>query len=99
MVRRASGEIRFCARRLHGNLPTAISKASKALGPDHPDVAISLNNLGALYNDQASTARPSCSSKRSLAIREKALGLDHPTTILGACQFRSKPQFYVVPMP
>ena len=62
MVRRASGEIRFCARRLHGNLPAAISKARKALGPDHPDVAISLNNLGALYNDQASTVRPSCST-------------------------------------
>ena len=32
------------------NASLAISE--KALGPDHPDVAISLNNLAALYNDQ-----------------------------------------------
>ena len=34
----------------------------KALGPDHPDVATSLNNLAALYTPKASTRRPSRST-------------------------------------
>ena len=50
----------------------------KALGPDHPDVAISLNNLAALLMDQAQYAEAEPLYRRSLAINEKALGLDHP---------------------
>ena len=38
----------------------------------------SLNNLAELYRPKASTRRPSRSIKRALAIREKALGPDHP---------------------
>ena len=34
----------------------------KALGPDHPDVATSLNNLAGLYDAKASTRRPSRST-------------------------------------
>jgi hypothetical protein len=30
----------------------ALAIAEKALGPDHPDIAISLNNLTELYDDQ-----------------------------------------------
>jgi tetratricopeptide (TPR) repeat protein len=50
----------------------------KALGPDHPDVATSLNNLALLYYAQGryGEAQPRC--ERALAIREKALGPDHP---------------------
>ena len=50
----------------------------KALGPDHPDVAASLNNLAWLYNFQGryGEAKPLC--WRSFLIREKALGPDHP---------------------
>ena len=50
----------------------------KALGPDHPDVAQSLNNLAALYVDQGRYADAEPLYKRALAIREKALGPDHP---------------------
>ena len=50
----------------------------KALGPDHPDVAESLNNLAVLYDDQGRYADAEPLYKRSLAIREKALGPDHP---------------------
>jgi CHAT domain-containing protein len=50
----------------------------KALGPDHPDVALSLNNLGYLYNEQGRYAEAEPLYQRSLAIREKALGRDHP---------------------
>jgi CHAT domain-containing protein len=50
----------------------------KFLGPDHPDVAQSLNNLAELYRvqDRYSDAEPLY--QRTLAICEKALGLDHP---------------------
>ena len=50
----------------------------KALGPDHPDVAASLNNLAALYRSLDDYAKAEPLYKRSLAIYEKALGPDHP---------------------
>jgi CHAT domain-containing protein len=50
----------------------------KALGRDHPDVAISLNNLASLYDRQGRYADTEPLYQRSLAIREKALGRDHP---------------------
>ena len=48
------------------------------LGPDHPHVATSLNNLAELYRIQGQSARAEPLYKRSLAIFEKALGPDHP---------------------
>ncbi len=56
----------------------ALDVAEKAMGPNHPDVAQSLNNLGSLYHDQGQYAQAEPLYKRSLAIREKALGPDHP---------------------
>ena len=50
----------------------------KALGPDHPDVGDSLNNLAELYRAQGRYAEAEPLYKRSLAIAEKALGPDHP---------------------
>ena len=52
--------------------------SEKALGPDHPDVAQSLNNLALLYVNQGRYADAEPLYKRSLAINEKALGPDHP---------------------
>ena len=49
-----------------------------ALGPDHPDVARSLNNLALLYQAQGRYADAEPLYKRSLDILEKALGPDHP---------------------
>jgi Tfp pilus assembly protein PilF len=50
------------------------------LGPNHPDTAESLNNLGGLLRVQSeyATARPLY--ERALAIREQVLGPDHPDT-------------------
>jgi tetratricopeptide (TPR) repeat protein len=48
-----------------------------ALGPDHPDVANSLNNLADLYRQQGRYADAEEFNKRALAIWEKALGPDH----------------------
>ena len=37
----------------------ALEIREKALGPEHPDVALSLNNLAMLYMPKGSTLRPS----------------------------------------
>ena len=56
----------------------ALAITEKALGPEHPDVATSLNNLAALYESQGRYAEAEPLYKRALAIREKALGPEHP---------------------
>ncbi|MBE9069169.1 CHAT domain-containing protein, partial [Leptolyngbya cf. ectocarpi LEGE 11479] len=54
----------------------AISEAT--LGPGHPNVATSLNNLARLYHDQGNYAEALPQYERALAIREAALGPEHP---------------------
>jgi CHAT domain-containing protein/Tfp pilus assembly protein PilF len=51
----------------------------KVLGPEHPDVATSLNNLALLYSDRGNYAEAEPLYQRSLTIREKALGPEHPS--------------------
>ncbi len=46
----------------------------KALGPEHPNVAMSLNNLALLYEAQGRYGDAEPLYKRSLAISEKVLG-------------------------
>ena len=52
--------------------------AEQALGPNHPDVANSLNDLALLLKNQGQYAAAEPLYRRSLAIREKALLPDHP---------------------
>ncbi len=61
----------------------ALAIDEKALGPDHPTVAIRLNNLAALLQDLGAyeAARPYM--ERALAIWEKALGPKHPQVATG----------------
>jgi tetratricopeptide (TPR) repeat protein len=49
-----------------------------ALGPEHPDIATSLNNLAQLYHKQGQYEKAMALYQRALAIREKALGPGHP---------------------
>jgi tetratricopeptide (TPR) repeat protein len=56
----------------------ALQVAEQNVGPDHPDVAASLNNLAGLYQTQGQYPQSGPLYKRSLAIYEKALGPDHP---------------------
>jgi CHAT domain-containing protein/Flp pilus assembly protein TadD len=56
----------------------ALAIAEKALGPNHPDVATSLDNLVELYRVLGHSADAEPLAKRSLAIREKVFGPDHP---------------------
>ena len=57
-------------------------KESK-LGPDHPDVATSLNNLAILYRDMGQYAKAEPLYRRSLKIYESKLGPDHPDVAMG----------------
>jgi tetratricopeptide (TPR) repeat protein len=61
-------------------LKRAMAISEKALGPDHPGVAISLNNLAGLYRAQGRYGEAAPLYERALAISEKALGPQHPTT-------------------
>ncbi|MEA5441591.1 CHAT domain-containing tetratricopeptide repeat protein [Cyanobium gracile] len=54
----------------------------KAQGPDHPDTAASLNNLGLLYIKERAFSKAEPLLLRALAIRTKILGPDHPFTAL-----------------
>jgi tetratricopeptide (TPR) repeat protein len=55
----------------------ALAIQEKVLGPDHPDVAMSLNNLANLHRAQGRYVEARPLYERALAIREKALGPDH----------------------
>jgi tetratricopeptide (TPR) repeat protein len=56
----------------------ALALREKALGPNHPDVATSLNNLALLYKDQGAYAKAEPLLARALDINEKVLGPNHP---------------------
>ncbi|GAB6036983.1 hypothetical protein JCM15519_15420 [Fundidesulfovibrio butyratiphilus] len=58
----------------------ALEIREKALGPDHPDVAISLNNLATLVYAQGDYQGAKPLLRRALQIWEKKLGPDHPHT-------------------
>jgi tetratricopeptide (TPR) repeat protein len=52
----------------------------KRFGPDHPETADALYNLGDLYRSLRDYVRAEPLLKRALEIDEKALGPDHPDT-------------------
>ncbi len=60
----------------------ALAIREKALGPAHPDTALSLNNLGALLDSMGDYAAARPYFERALAIYEQALGPAHPDTAL-----------------
>ena len=56
----------------------ALAIREKVLGQEHPDVALSLNNLAMLYESQGNYTKAEPLLVRSLAIKEKVLGQKHP---------------------
>jgi CHAT domain-containing protein/Tfp pilus assembly protein PilF len=57
----------------------ALAIREKALGAEHPDVSLVLNNLGYLYYyDLHDYDRAESLYERSIAIKEKAFGAEHP---------------------
>ena len=51
-----------------------------AFSPDHPKVAIRVNNLGTLAYDQGDLSAARAYLERALWIFEQTLGSDHPKT-------------------
>ena len=49
----------------------------KALGQNHPELSVDLNNLGAAYLDQKKLNEAEKSFKQALTLRQKAVGSDH----------------------
>ena len=56
----------------------AIAIGETTLGPDHPNLAIQLNNLANLYRATNRHAEAEPLYQRALRISETALGPDHP---------------------
>ncbi len=56
----------------------ALALREKVLGPEHPDVATSLNNLAALHDKQGKYAEAELLYQRALNIYEKARGPEYP---------------------
>ena len=56
----------------------ALALWEQVLGPTHPDVAWSLNNLAIIYRVQGRFAEALPLYQRALALREQGLGLAHP---------------------
>ena len=52
----------------------------KAYGPDHPDVARDVNNLGLVLRQEGDLAQAKAAFQRALAIFERAYGPDHANT-------------------
>jgi len=60
----------------------ALRVAEATFGPEHPDVAVSLNNVALLYHTQGRYAEAEPLYQRALRITEKALGPEHPDVAL-----------------
>ena len=56
----------------------ALEIADKAVGPEHPDVADSLNNLGLIYQAKGDNAKAEPLYKRAMVMVERAAGPDNP---------------------
>ena len=65
-------------RDAEGPWTQALALRKQVLGPEHPDVATSLNNLAGLYHAQGRYAKAEPLYQRALVILEKALGPEHP---------------------
>ncbi len=56
----------------------ALAICERIQGPDHPEVAVKVNNLGIIYSDQGRYAEAEQLFRRAIEIREKAGEADHP---------------------
>jgi tetratricopeptide (TPR) repeat protein len=54
----------------------------KALGPEHPDVAMSLNNLAYIYQQQGRCEEAEPLYARAVSMYEKVLGPNHPKSLI-----------------
>ena len=64
------------------HLAQALAIQEVVLGPDHPDVARSLNDIGTVLDTQGDVGRAQSFHERALRIREATLASDHPDVAL-----------------
>jgi len=60
----------------------ALELREQILGPEHPEVATTLNNLALLYYNRGQYSQAESQFQRALEIKEKALGFEHPEVAL-----------------
>ena len=53
----------------------------KALKPDHPDVAVYLNNIAKLHRIQGRYSEAETLFRQAIAIEEKTYGKSHPKIV------------------
>ena len=81
VLKTAQVTVAIVAGKISGWRVTAVEgDEEKLLGPEHPDLAASLTNLGAVYLAQARYSEAESALLRSLAIQSKMLGATHPYT-------------------
>jgi len=79
------------------NLREAAALQETQLGPFHPDLANTLNNLGVVYERADSPAEAELCYRRAYAIATKAHALDHPLVVTSRknledfCKARGRP--------
>jgi Tfp pilus assembly protein PilF len=59
-------------------LERALAINERHYGPDHPNVATTLTNLGIVYGRSGDTQKSRELLERALAIKERHYGPDHP---------------------
>jgi tetratricopeptide (TPR) repeat protein len=62
-------------------LRRALERQERALGKDHPDTLVTVNNIAMLYLTQDRYAEAALHFQRALRGYERAVGKDHPTTL------------------
>ena len=72
--------VRGAARRARPVVESALAIRRRELGPDDPDTAASLNDLGIVLAEQEDLGAARSLYERALAIRERVLGPDHVDT-------------------
>ena len=73
-MRAAQGRLRDAVE----DLNRAIEAKEKALGPNDPDVGISLVNVSVYLDELGETGRAAASIERAVKIMQETLGRDHP---------------------
>ena len=56
----------------------ALAILEKVLGKEHPDIAMTYNNIAGVYQAQGDYPQALAFYQKALAIREKVLGKEHP---------------------
>jgi serine/threonine-protein kinase len=81
-------------RSVQGRLPDAIddmhlaiAAKEKVLGPDDPDVGLSLVNVAVFLDDLGKTEQGATFAERAVHTLAKSLGLEHPTVAIGLTNY------------